>query len=166
MWTHSERRSFVGHALARGSVVACLLGVCIVSGAEEPTDGAATLPEGVTAFLTKDQLATKVPNFFAFAYPFVETGELLWMRIDAGTWLQTHPDGTENRYKNLGHATVKEQGGTVVVSQTENESSGQGFIPDKGSPLMAMFCRFRANNGWGEWQDLSWSRMNLMTNVK
>jgi hypothetical protein len=82
-----------------------------------------------------------VPNVFCFDYSFDPLpGKRLWLRVDDKHFVERYPDGTEGRFRILGHAKAREMVGTVVgktagdpeKTQTENDGRFQVFIPDKG----------------------------------
>jgi hypothetical protein len=131
--------------------------------ADEP-EQAEKLPEGVTA-ITNEQLKSKVPNFFAFDYPFQpQPGKRLWLRVDAKVFVERYPDGTESRYEIIGHTEAHGMTGTIVAkvagdpgkSQTENNRGFQVFIPDRGNEVMAILFR-DLGRGQPEWRDMAWS---------
>jgi hypothetical protein len=124
-------------------------------------------PEGISS-ITKEHLNSKVPNFFYFDYLFdPQPGKRLWLRVDDEHFVERYPDGTESRFKVLGHAQARGMGGTVVVkiagdpekTGTDNEGGFQVFIPDKGNDEMAILMR-DVNRGQPEpeWLDMSWSQ--------
>jgi hypothetical protein len=84
-------------------------------------------------------------------------GKRLWLRVDDKQFIERYPDGTESRFKILGHAKAYDMPGTVVVkidgdpekTQTQNDGSFQVFIPDKGNEVMALLFR----NAGGEWSE-------------
>ena len=125
------------------------------------TDVAKRLQEQITP-LTKEQLNTSVPNFYCFEYGAnPQPGKRYWLRVSNTTWIERYPDGFESTFKVLGHSTVKDTAGTIVVKASgdkgktgANNAGGlQAFIPDKGSELMHHWYR---NTGRGDkdWNDL------------
>lgn len=126
------------------------------------------LPEKI-APLTAEQVATKVPQSYEFGYRgYPQEGSRLWRRIDADTWHEVYPDGFISVFKVLGHTTVSDTEGTIVVkvsgdfekTTTLNDGSLQAFIPDKGSKLMHHWYR-NTSRGDTQWNDLA-----EMKNVK
>ncbi|HEV7402887.1 MAG TPA: hypothetical protein VGO11_08180 [Chthoniobacteraceae bacterium] len=126
------------------------------------------LPERIVP-LTPEQLETQVPHAYEFDYNFKpQRGSRVWKRIDADTWHEVYPDGTTSVFKVLGHATVGDTEGTIVVkisgnvrkTRTPNDGGLQAFIPDLGSKLMHHWYRNTAR-GDTEWNDLA-----EMKNVK
>ena len=112
--------------------------------------------------LTKDQLATKVPHFYCFEYKGEpQPGKRYWLRINNTTWIERYPDGIESTFNVLGHTTVRNIGGTLVVKTTgdpkktgANNTGGlQAFIPDKGSEVMHHLYR-NIGRGDDDWNDL------------
>ena len=112
--------------------------------------------------LTKEQLNTKVPNFYCFEYRGTpQPGKRYWLRISNSLWIERYPDGFESRFRVLGHATVKDIEGTIVVkiagtearSGTDNAGGLQAFIPDKGSDPMRHLYR-NTGRGDDDWHDL------------
>src|SRR4051812_39419765 len=66
--------------------------------------------------LTKQQLASKVPQFYSFDYDAdPQPGKRYWLRVDDSTWIERYPDGFQSTFKVLGHATVNDTEGTIVV---------------------------------------------------
>ena len=113
--------------------------------------------------LTKEQLTTKVPQFYCFDYPFEpQPGKRYWIRVSDDKWIERYPDGLESVFKVLGHTTIKDTQGIVVVkvsgdsekTGTPNDSGLQAFIPDKGSKLMHHWYRNNAR-GDDDWNDLA-----------
>jgi hypothetical protein len=107
-----------------------------------------------------------VPNVFCFDYSFDPLpGKRLWLRVDDKHFVERYPDGTESRFRILGHAKAREMVGTVVgktagdpeKTQTENDGGFQVFIPDKGQEEMAILFR-HTGGGEPEWLDMEWSR--------
>jgi hypothetical protein len=136
------------------AVLAALLAMtCQVHEGDDPEK----LPDGVSE-ITKEQLLAKVPNFFYFDYNFEPMpGRRLWLRVDDKSFIERYPDGTESRFRILGHAQAHDMPGTVVVKMagdpektlTQNDGSFQVFIPDKGNEVMALLFR----HGDGEWSE-------------
>ena len=55
-----------------------------------------------------------MPNFFYFDYSFDPLpGKRLWLRLDDKHFVERYPDGTESRFRILGHAKAREKVGTV-----------------------------------------------------
>ena len=125
------------------------------------TQGAKPLPEVITP-LTQEQLNTVVPHFYCIDYKFKpQPGKRYWLRVSNKKWIERYPDGMESAFKTLGHATVKDFPGTIVVkvkgdpgkTGADNDGGLQAFIPDKGSNQMHHWYR---NTGRGDtdWHDL------------
>lgn len=123
--------------------------------------------EDVTA-LTREQLNTRVPNFYCFEYHAEpQPGKRFWLRISDTTWIERYPDGLESRFRVLGHTMVKEMWGTLVVKvdgderQTGAKNLGglQAFIPDKGNKVMHHWYR-NLSRGDQDWSDLG-SMLNV-----
>ncbi len=123
--------------------------------------GAKAVPEQVTP-LTQEQLNTVVPHFYCFEYRFQpQPGKRYWLRVSKKKWIERYPDGMESAFIVLGHGTVKDFPGTLVVkvkrdsgkTGADNEGGLQAFIPDKGSSQMHHWYR---NTGRGDtdWHDL------------
>lgn len=119
------------------------------------------LPEQITP-LTREQLNTVVPHFYCFDYRFEpQPGKRYWLRVSDKRWIERYPDGMESAFRTLGHATVKDFPGTIVVkvngdsgkTGADNKGGLQAFIPDKGSSQMHHWYR---NTGRGDtdWHDL------------
>ncbi len=115
--------------------------------------------------VSKDDLLTKIPNFFYFDYPYTpKPGKRIWLRVDDKHWVERYPDGTESKYKILGRGKVRDDSGTVVVkiegdpekTQTENEGKFQVFIPDKSNKEPAILFR-HLGVADSKWLDMSWS---------
>ena len=126
--------------------------------------------------ITREHLVSKVPSFFCFDYPFDPLpGKRLWLRVDDRSFVERYSDGTESRFKILGHSRAREMSGTVVVkvegdpekTGTDNQGGFQVFIPDKGNDEMAILFR-HGRGGRGEWRDMSWSenRKTLIEKVE
>jgi hypothetical protein len=145
-------------AVVLGAVLGC--GLCLRAADDPPK-----LPDGVTP-VTKGMLISRVPNFFFFDYPFdPHPGKRLWLRVDDEHFVERYPDGTQSRYRIIGHATVRGMDGTITskisgneaATQTSNNGSFQVFVPDKGGAEMAIL--FRIDRGPdAEWRDMSWSQ--------
>ncbi len=90
------------------------------------------LPETITP-LTETQLAAKVPQSYYFDHlGQPQPGKRIWKRIDANTWHEVYPDGFTSIFKVLGHTTVKDTEGTIVVKVSgdfdkTNTTSDGGF---------------------------------------
>ncbi len=119
------------------------------------------LPEKITP-LTTEQLNTKVPHFYCFEYKGEpQPGKRYWLRISNKRWFERYPDGVESTFRVLGHTTVNDIEGTIVVkvegdqdrTGTDNAGGLQAFIPDKGSKVMHHLYRNTAR-GDTAWQDL------------
>jgi WD40 repeat protein len=155
-------------SLATVAAAFALLGLLDVSYADEKPKSEKPSAAGITK-VTKEDLLTKVPNFFSFDYPYDPLpGKRLWLRIDNRTWVERYPDGSESKFLMLGRTTARKETGTVVVkvagdaqkTATDNEGGFQIFIPDKGNKEMAILFRHVGAFGAGpsgEWQDMSWS---------
>lgn len=126
------------------------------------TDVAKRLQEQITP-LTKEQLNTKVPHFYCFEYGgSPQPGKRYWLRVSNTTWIERYPDGLESTFKVLGHTTVKDTAGTIVVKVTGNKNKTgadnagglQAFIPDKGSDHMHHWYR-NTGRGDDDWHDLA-----------
>jgi hypothetical protein len=120
------------------------------------------LPEKITP-LTAEQLATKVPQSYEFGYAgYPQPGSRLWKHIDADTWHEVYPDGFISVFKVLGHTTLSDTEGTIVVkvsgdfakTHTTNDGGLQAFIPDKGSKVMHHWYR-NTSRGDTRWNDLA-----------
>ena len=116
--------------------------------------------------LTKEQLTTKVPHFYCFMYRAnPQPGKRYWLRVSNTRWIERYPNGIESTFKVLGHTTIKDTEGTLVVkvsgdeAQTETANDGglQAFIPDKGSSRMHHWYRNSAR-GDSDWNDLGQMR--------
>jgi len=112
--------------------------------------------------LTKEQLISKVPQFYAFNYRGApRPGKRYWLRIDNSTWIERYPDGLQTVFKVIGHTTVQNIEGTVVVKvegngsepAPDNHRGFQAFIPDKGSAVMHHWFR-NVDRGDTDWKDL------------
>jgi RNA polymerase sigma factor (sigma-70 family) len=93
--------------------------------------------------VTKQELATVVPNCFAVNY-----GPTVWLRVDDAYWIERYRDGSESKYKTLGRTKVRGRPGILVAKvggdtkRTGNGNDGrfQVFIPDKtDSPADVLF---------------------------
>ncbi len=85
-----------------------------IAGAER-MQGVKALPEQITP-LTQEQLNTVVPHFYCFDYRFApQPGKRYWLRVSNTKWIERYPDGMESVFKTLGHTTVKDFPGTIVV---------------------------------------------------
>ena len=158
----------LGAAGFRCTLVRFLAFVAVVVGATVQVlsaDDPVKLPPGVSE-ITRDQLTTKVPNFFCFDYPFnPQPGKRLWLRVDDKSFIERYPDGTESRFFILGHTRARDMEGTVAIKLagdpaktfTANDLSFQIFIPDKGSAEMAILFR-DADRGQPDWLDMAWSQ--------
>ena len=142
------------------AVAVALLAVAPGAPAQGDRKGEPKLPKGVTA-LAKDDLRTRVPNFFYFDYPNEpQPGKRLWLRVDDRHFIERYPDGLESKFKVLGRATVNGVRGTIVVkvagdvekTGTENDGNFQVFIADRGKEAH-LLCR-RVGQGESEWFDL------------
>ncbi len=138
-------------SLAIGAILALTLHL---RAADDPKK----LPEGYSE-ITKAHLIAKVPSFFYFEYNFEPMpGKRLWLRIDDKHFVERYPDGSESRFRIVGHAKVQGLDGTVVVkiegdpdkTFTDNEGGFHVFIPDKGNPEMALMFK----NGDGPWSEI------------
>jgi hypothetical protein len=148
------------------------LGALFASGlCQSRADDPPKLPESVTP-MTKELLATKVPNFFCFDYPFEShPGRRLWMRVDDRHFVERYPDGSDSRFKIVGHTTVRKMTGTIVAklagdpatTGTPNDESFQVFIPDKDGEELAILFR---EDPKAEWRDMSWSQNRKTIIVK
>ncbi|MDB6140137.1 MAG: hypothetical protein JWO94_3209 [Verrucomicrobiaceae bacterium] len=126
------------------------------------------LPEKITP-LTAEQLDSKVPHSYYFDYGFEpQPGKRIWRRIDSQTWHEIYPDGLITVFKVLGHTTVSNTEGTVVVkwkgavekTLTPNDGGLQAFIPDLGSTTMHHWYRNTARG------DKAWNDLAPMKDVK
>ena len=153
-------------------IVAVILGCCAISGkagfAELVSQENRVIPERILP-LTREQLLTKVPQFYSFDYRGEpQPGKRYWLRMNDSTWIERYPDGVQSTFKVLGHTTVKNTQGTMVVKVSgnaertgaDNEGGLQAFIPDKGSPQMHHWYR---NLGRG---DTEWFDLGQMRNVE
>ena len=150
--------------LAIGALLAS--GLCLQA-ADEPKK-----PAEVVTPVTKEQFATKVPNFFCYDYPFESLpGRRLWMRVDDQHFVERYPDGTDSRFKIVGHVKARGMEGTIVAkiagdqatTGTPNDESFQVFIPDKDGEELAILFR---DNPQAEWRDMSWSQNRKTIIVK
>jgi hypothetical protein len=118
------------------------------------------LPQGVSR-ITKENLLTRVPNFFCFEYDAEpQPGKRLWLRVDDKHWVERYPDGLESKFKIVGRMKVKGENGTVVAkiagdpvkTNTPNDGTFYVFIPDKGNVEMVIrVSRARVNQLAGGW---------------
>ncbi len=119
------------------------------------------LPEAITP-LTQEHLNKSVPNFYCVDYRSQpQPGKRYWLRVSSTKWIERYPDGFESEFKALGHATVKNFPGTILVkikgdpgkTGADNDGGLQAFIPDEGSNEMHHWYR---NTGRGDtdWHDL------------
>lgn len=161
MITNARINLAVGRVRSLATLAALLAAACFAHAKDEPKTPP-KLPEGISE-LTKEHLLSKVPNFFAYDYPYQpQPGKRLWLRVDDGHWLERYPDGKDSIFKIVGRTTARGQSGIVVVkiegdpekTRTDNSGRFQVFIPDKGNKEMAILFRL----GWEEdWKDMSWS---------
>jgi hypothetical protein len=150
----SRRSGLPSPRITLATILAGFLAMtCQVGAGDDPQKR----PDGVSE-ITKGHLIAKVPSFFYFDYDFEPMpGKRLWLRVDDKQFIERYPDGTESRFKILGHAKAYDMPGTVVVkidgdpekTQTQNDGSFQVFIPDKGNEVMALLFR----NAGGEWSE-------------
>jgi hypothetical protein len=126
------------------------------------------LPETISP-LTATQLDTKVPHSYYFDYDFEpQPGKRIWRRVDSETWHEIYPDGLTSVFKVLGHTTVSETEGTIVVkwsgdseeTMTTNDGGFQAFIPDLGSATMHHWYRNTVRG------DTTWTDLAPMKDVK
>jgi hypothetical protein len=126
-------------------VTLLLAGACLAQAPNSP-QASKKLPEGVSE-VKKQDLLTKVPNFFYFDYNNEpQPGKRLWLRVDDQHWIERYPDGTESKFKILGRMLVAGELGTVVVktagdpnkTNTPNDGSFYVFVPDKGNAEMVI----------------------------
>jgi len=152
-------KHLMGIVVAVGVAVIAALPVS-VSG-RQPVDWKRPIPEHVEP-LTKEQLVSKVPQYYSFDYDGdPQPGKRYWLRVNKSTWIERYPDGLQSTFKVIGHATVNDTEGTIVVkvsgsprkTGTENNGSLQAFIPDKGSAVMHHWYRNLDDNETG-WNDL------------
>jgi len=138
-------------------LVACAAAVALLSSAALAQDQK-KLPE-----VTKEHLASKVPNFFYFDYDFEPfRGKRLWLRIDDKHFIERYPDGHESKFKLVGRTKVDGNQGTVVAKiagddkepAQPNDGNFQVFIPDRGSEKMKLLFRHLQIDG-GQWNSLS-----------
>jgi hypothetical protein len=158
-WIHRV----IGPVLFGAAVTALVAGSGLARAKDEPKNPEKAAQE--LSKVTKDDLTSKIPNFFYFDYPYTpKLGKRLWLRVDDKHWIERYPDGMESKYKILGRTKVREESGTVVVkiegdpekTQTDNEGKFQVFVPDKGNKEPAILFR-RLGEGDSEWRDMSWS---------
>jgi len=151
-------------AVALGALLAS--GVCL-----QAADDPKKLPDGVSP-ITREQLATKVPNFFCYDYPFESLpGRRLWMRVDDQHFVERYPDGSDSRFKIVGHVKARGMEGTIVAkvggdpgtTGTPNDERFQVFIPDKDGEELAILFR---EDPQAEWRDMSWSQNRKTIIVK
>jgi hypothetical protein len=140
------------------TAVAALLAVpCLARSGEEP-QRRGDLPGGVTE-VTKEDLRSRVPNFFCFDYEFgPQAGKRLWLRVSGKRWVERYPDGLETSFRMLRRAREDGVNGTIVVrligdpegKGAEEDDRFQVFIPDKGDEPMRLFFR-TVGDGPGDW---------------
>ncbi|HWY86087.1 MAG TPA: hypothetical protein VNX28_05155 [Gemmataceae bacterium] len=140
--------------LVIGALVIAWAGAAAPAQDQKNPEGSKKLPE-----VTKEHLASKVPNFFYFDYTGEpQPGKRLWLRIDDKHFVERYPDGIESKFKIIGRATVDGVQGTALVkiagdaqaTGTENDGSLQVFLPDRGSAKMEFRVRFvPAGDQWG-----------------
>ncbi len=144
----------------KSTMVAALMALMLAAHAEPASSDSNSA--GQITELTKAQLATKVPHFYCFDYPWEpQPGKRYWIRVSNSKWIERYPDGLESTFKVLGHATIKDTEGTIVVKMsgdsertgTSNDGGLQAFIPDKGSKLMHHWYR-NSSRGDEDWNDL------------
>jgi hypothetical protein len=80
--------------------------------------------------------------------------------VNNSTWIERYPDGLQSTFKVIGHTTVQNTEGTIVVkvsgdedkTGTDNHGGLQAFIPDKGSEVMHHWYRNidRGDTGWSD----------------
>lgn len=140
--------------ITKSTLVAVFIGLVVISLAHAADE--------ITP-LTKEQLNTKVPHFYCFDYSGdPQPGKRYWIRVSNSKWIERYPDGLESTFKVLGHATIKDTEGTIVIkvsgdsakTLTPNDSGLQAFIPDKGSRLMHHWYR-NSSRGDEDWNDLA-----------
>jgi hypothetical protein len=143
--------------------VAVLASVILVAGGLAPAQ-----QKDKPAEVTKQDLVSKVPNFFSFDYPAEPLpGKRLWMRIDDKHFIERYPDGTESKFKILARGSVDGVQGTILtkfagdenVAGTANDGGFQVFVPDRGSKTMEFRFRFKAT-------DETWGNLGEMKNVE
>jgi hypothetical protein len=158
-----ERTSFTGHDLDKDRVVTRSPRVpkqehrdLVISAGEQNPPA----PERIVP-LTKEQLISKVPQFYSFDYQAdPQPGKRYWLRVNNKTWIERYPDGLQSKFKVLGHTKVQDTEGTIVVkvagdpdrTGTDNDGGLQAFIPDKGSAVMHHWYRNidRGDTGWSD----------------
>jgi hypothetical protein len=157
--------------LMRVFAVAALAAIVVVPGSlkgKPDVEQSRSVPERILP-LTKEQLLNKVPQFYAFDYDAEpQPGKRYWLRVDDSTWIERYPDGFQSKFKVLGHATVNDTEGTIVVkvagsprkTGTLNDGSLQAFIPDKGSAVMHHWFRNLGDD------DTEWTDLGQMLNVE
>ncbi len=137
------------------------LGFCAVALALAGSPAAADNKQKITE-PTKDDLNSKVPNFFSFGS---DDGKRVWLRVDSKHFVERYPSGAESKFKIRGRTKVDGVQGTVVgkvggdeqEAGTSNDGSFQVFIPDRGSSKMDL--RFRGS------PDAEWATFAEMKNV-
>jgi hypothetical protein len=113
--------------------------------------------------VTKQELATVVPNCFAVSY-----GPSVWLRIDDQHWIERYRDGTESKYKILGRTKARAWPGILVAKiagdpkKTGNGNDGryQVFIPDKGKLNVDILFRHLGQ------KDSSWYSLSPMRSAE
>src|SRR5207249_4135936 len=66
-----------------------------------PVEASRSTPERILP-LTKQQLVSKVPQFYAFDYDAdPQPGKRYWVRVDDSTWIERYPDGFQSIFKVL-----------------------------------------------------------------
>ncbi len=116
---------------------------------------------GAVTWITRAQLATRVPHFFRYDYPVgPQPGRRVWIRVDDRHFVERQPDGLESRSLIFGHATIRGISGTVAIKLAAGPDPDRaeidgGFpvsIPDKGNGEMTLLFN-QAGPATPEWLD-------------
>lgn len=119
---------------------------------------------GALLFLVDGCTSTSSPTSFYFDYPYQPNpGKRHWEKVNANTWIEKYPNGTESTFKFVGTMKVKGTQGTLLVkvageekeTWTPNDGRFQVFIPDKGSSKMHTYFRHKRGEEWDQWRDLA-----------
>jgi hypothetical protein len=119
---------------------------------------APALPDGVTV-VTREHLATKIPNDFYYDYQFPpEPGKRVWIRVTDRQFIERYPNGKETTFNILGRATVEQREGTLVIrTEAGNEvlpavptNEFRVFIADKTLEIRRLYYSHPQVNS-GKW---------------
>jgi hypothetical protein len=147
--------------MTTGKVLA-LFGFCAL-GLALAGNSASADEKGKLAEVTKNDLNSKVPNFFSFGS---DDGKRVWLRVDSKHFVERYPSGVESKFKMLGRTKLDGVQGTVLAkvggdeqeAGTPNDGSFQVFIPDRGNAKMEF--RYRSN------PDAEWTAYMELKNVE